>query len=92
MFRSSTILRELVQNLAKVIFLLKHSVLRKLYIVQSPFHNARCNNKSHNGIFVRCKVPCACEYKGGLTFYYICLQYILIVCINAEFMGLYFPF
>jgi len=39
MFRSSTILRELVQNLAKVIFQLKHSVkLRRIYYVEMWQH------------------------------------------------------
>ena len=33
MFRSSTILRELLQSLAKVIFLLKHSVKLRLCIL-----------------------------------------------------------
>ena len=37
MFRSSTILRELVQSLAKVIFLLKHSV--KLCLVYFSLTN-----------------------------------------------------
>jgi len=33
MFRSSTILRELVQSLAKIIFLLKHSVNSHLHTI-----------------------------------------------------------
>ena len=33
MFRSSTIIRELVQSLAKIIFLLKHSVKLRRYIL-----------------------------------------------------------
>ena len=48
MFRSLTILRELLQNLAKVIFLFKHSVkLRRCILcgdvapcrVRTPFHD-----------------------------------------------------
>ena len=39
MFRSSTILRELVQSLARAIFLLKHSVkLRRIYYVEMWQH------------------------------------------------------
>jgi hypothetical protein len=39
MFRSSTILRELVQSLAKVIFHLKHSIkLRRMYYVEMWQH------------------------------------------------------
>ena len=39
MFRFSTILRELVQSLAKVIFQLKHTVkLRRVYYVQMWQH------------------------------------------------------
>ena len=34
MFRSSTIIRELVLNLAKLIFMLKHSVKLSLFIVR----------------------------------------------------------
>jgi len=49
MFRSSTILRELVHSLAKVIFMLKHSVkLQSAYVGEWTiyrFHNTRCNNK-----------------------------------------------
>ena len=33
MFRSSTVIRELVQSLAKVIFLLKHSLKLRRYIL-----------------------------------------------------------
>jgi hypothetical protein len=33
MFRSSTIIREVALNLAKVIFMLKHSVKLRLYIL-----------------------------------------------------------
>ena len=33
MFRSSIIIRELVQNLAKVIFLLQHSVKLRRYVL-----------------------------------------------------------
>ena len=44
MFRSSTILRELVKSLAKVTLLLKHSVkLRKRHAATSP-HNTRRRN------------------------------------------------
>jgi hypothetical protein len=35
MFRSSTIIRELVLNLAKVIFMLKHSVKLRRYLLCS---------------------------------------------------------
>jgi len=44
MFRSKTIIRELVLNLAKVIFMLKHSVKLHRYMlfgVMSACHKAR---------------------------------------------------
>ena len=42
MFRSSTILRELVQSMAKVIFQFKHSVkLRRMYFV-AACHGTGC--------------------------------------------------
>ena len=45
MFRSTTIIRELVLNLAKVIFMLKHSVkLRRymLFVDVAACHGAAC--------------------------------------------------
>ena len=46
MFRYSTILRELVQSLAKVIFLLKHSVELRRYILVLCGDVAACCNIS----------------------------------------------
>ena len=52
MFRSSTIIRELALNLAKVIFMLKHSVkLRRYYAV--VWQHAAAYNFSQ----VQCKLP-----------------------------------
>jgi hypothetical protein len=45
MFRSTTIIRELVLNLAKVIFILKHSVKLRRYILfgdVAACHRAEC--------------------------------------------------
>jgi hypothetical protein len=45
MFRSTTIIRELVLNLAKVIFILKHSVKlrrRMLFGDVAPLHRVEC--------------------------------------------------
>ena len=39
MFRSSTIIRELALNLAKVIFMLKHSVKLRRYLLLFNFIN-----------------------------------------------------
>ena len=45
MFRSSTIIRELVLNLAKVVFMLKHSVkLRRCLCGSMLPHNRIINN------------------------------------------------
>ena len=45
MFRSSTIIRELALNLAKVIFMLKHSVKLRRYLCGSMLpHNRIINN------------------------------------------------
>jgi len=47
----------------------------------------------HSGIFVCCQVPCTVLGNiGGLTSYYTCLLYRLMMCSNGEFMGLYIPF
>jgi len=45
MFRSTTIIRELVLNLAKVIFMLKHSVKLRRYMLfgdEAACHRAAC--------------------------------------------------
>jgi hypothetical protein len=45
MFRSTTIIRELVLSLAKVIFILKHSVKLRLYMLfgdVAACHRAEC--------------------------------------------------
>ena len=46
MFRSSTIIRELALNLAKVIFTLKHSVKLRRYLLCMLPHNRIINNRS----------------------------------------------
>jgi hypothetical protein len=60
MFRSSTIIRELALNLAKVIFMLKHSVKLRLYLLcvcvaachriacVTPFHDMLPHNRIIN--------------------------------------------
>ena len=56
MFRSSTIIRELVLNLAKVIFMLKHSVkLRRfiLYIVYIINYTVYCTPLLTIFMFIR---------------------------------------
>ena len=59
MFRSSTIIRELALNLAKVIFTLKHSVKLSLFIMWL------CGGMSWNGV---CVVFCAeCESVAFCT-------------------------
>ena len=53
MFRSSTIIRELALNLAKVIFILKYSVkLRRLFIMRL------CGSMSWNGVCVAWYAEC----------------------------------
>ena len=50
MFRSSTIIRELALNLPKFIFMLKHSVKLRRYLLCGElyiYQNARCNNKNY---------------------------------------------
>ena len=49
MFRSSTIIRELVLNLAKVIFMLKHSVKLRRYLYKYLY--------KYNFSQVQCKLP-----------------------------------
>ena len=51
MFRSSTIIRELALNLAKVIFILKHSVKLRLYLL------CGCVAAIYNFSQVQCKLP-----------------------------------
>ena len=52
MFRSSTIIRELALNLAKVIFMLKHSVKLRRYMlfVRSTQHTPLCDMLPHHQI------------------------------------------
>ena len=57
MFRSSTIIRELALNLAEVIFMLKHSVKLRRYLLCGCVaaccihQNARCNDKKNNNSY-----------------------------------------
>ena len=55
MFRSSTIIRELALNLAKVIFMLKHSVKLRLYLL------CVCVSACHGMACVLCAVQNAAE-------------------------------
>ena len=43
MFRSTTIIRELVLNLAKVIYMLKHSVKLRRYMLFGDVHSTARN-------------------------------------------------
>jgi hypothetical protein len=62
MFRSTTIVRELVLNLAKVIFILKHSVKFRRYMFfgdVAAWHRAECVLCAVQNDFsqVQCKFP-----------------------------------
>ena len=48
MFRSSTIIRELVRSLAKVIFMLKHSVKLRRYILCGDVAACHAATSPHN--------------------------------------------
>jgi hypothetical protein len=86
MFRTTTIIRELVLNLAKVIFILKHSVKLRRYMLfgdVAACHRAEC---------VLCAVQNATEYKlpddgrrpkrvGAMFCVYFNVNFIVSVCI-----------
>jgi ABC-type Mn2+/Zn2+ transport system permease subunit len=63
MFRSTTIIMELVLNLGKVIFMLKHSIKLHLYMLfgdVAACHRAACVLCALHGLFVivLCRIFC----------------------------------
>ena len=65
MFRSSTIIRELAMNLAKVIFMLKHSVNLRRYLLcgcVAAFHGIARVFYAHSTYHVH--LNARCNYKN----------------------------
>ena len=75
MFRSSTIIRELALNLDKFIFMLKHSVELRRYLL------CGCVAACHGMACVACCAECDCRSSGHAVAVYtlLVLQSLLII-------------